>query len=113
MELSHDGRTLWAVSPGYGRVVGDRRASREGEARLPVRSRRATTKPRPRRSPRSHPTGRSLAVAVGNELWLVSTARRTVVKAKPHAQVALGYSPDGSKLWAVLNGNRVVALPVA
>ena len=26
--LAKDGRTLWAVSPGYGRVVGDRRAPR-------------------------------------------------------------------------------------
>jgi hypothetical protein len=52
-------------------------------------------------------------VAVGNEVWYVSTASRTVVKAKPHTQIALGFSPDGSTLWAVLNGDRVVALPAA
>jgi hypothetical protein len=110
MELSHDGRTLWAASPGYGRVAAIDVRSAKVKLAFGFRHGAFTEAPTASVSALS-PNGSQLAVAVGNELWLVSTAHRTAVKAKPHAQIALGYSLDGSKLWAVVNGNRVVALP--
>ena len=111
MELSHDGRTLWAASPGYGRVVAI--DVRQAKVKLAFRfSHHGSFSEAPSASLSAlSPDGSSLAVAVGNELWFVSTAHRTVTRAKPHTEVALGFSPDGSTLWAVLNGDRVVALP--
>ena len=111
MELSHDGRTLWAASPGYGRVA----AIDVGKAKVKVvfRFRRGTYTEAPTASVSAlSPSGSQLAVAVGSELWFVSTTRRTVVKAKPNDALALGFSPDGSTLWAVMKGDLVVALPV-
>jgi hypothetical protein len=110
IELSHDGRTLWAASPGYGRVAAI--DVRRAKVKLAFRFSRGSFTEAPNAAVSAlSPDGSSLAVAVGNGLWFVSTARRTVVKAKPHTQLALGFSPDGSTLWAVLNGDRVVALP--
>ena len=112
MELSHDGRTLWAASPGYGRVAAI--DVRRAKVKLAFRFRRGTYTEAPTASVSAlSPDESQLAVAVGSELWFVSTTHRTVVKAKPHAQLALGFSTDGSKLWAVLNGDLVVALPVS
>jgi hypothetical protein len=112
MELSHDGRTLWAVSPGYGRVVAiDVRRAR---VTLAFRFSHAAFTEAPAAAISAlSPDGSQVAVAVGSGLWLVSTAQRTVIRAKPHTELALGFSPDGTKLWAVLNGDRVVALPLA
>jgi DNA-binding beta-propeller fold protein YncE len=112
MELSHDGRTLWAASPGYGRVAAI--DVRRAKVKLAFKFHRGAFAEAPTASVSAlSPDGTRLAVAVGNEVWYVSTASRTVVKAKPHTQIALGFSPDGSTLWAVLNGDRVVALPAA
>jgi hypothetical protein len=112
MQLSHDGRTLWAASPGYGRVAAiDVRAAK---VRLAFRFRHGAFVEAPTASVSAlSPDGSRLAVAVGNELWFVSIGQRTAVRAKPHTELALGYAPDGSKLWAVLKGDRVVALPPA
>jgi hypothetical protein len=113
MELSHDGRTLWAASPGYGRVA----AIDVVKAKVKVAfrfGRQASYTEAPTASVSAlSPSGSQLAVSVGSELWLVSTAQRTVVKAKPHAVLALGFSTDGTKLWALTKGDAVVALPLA
>ena len=111
MELSHDGRTLWAVSPGYGRVaaidVGTGRvklafrfAPAFGYAEAPTASVSALS-----------PDGSRIAVDAGGVLWFVHTAKRTVVRAKPHSMLALGFAPDGTTLWSVQK-EGVVRLPV-
>ena len=53
-----------------------------------------------------------IAVSIAGQLWFVQTSKHTVVKSKPHTPLALGFAPDGTKLWAVLNGELVIALPV-
>jgi hypothetical protein len=112
IELSHDGRTLWAASPGYGRVA----AIDVKTARVKLAFRFAhpgfTEAPSASISALSA-DGSRLAVAVGGELWLVQTESHTVVRGTPHAALALGFSPDGTKLWAVVKGDVVAALPVA
>jgi DNA-binding beta-propeller fold protein YncE len=111
LELSHDGRTLWAASPGYGRVVAI--DVRGAKVKLAFRFHRGAYTEAPTASVSAlSPDGARLAVAVGNELWFFSTVRRTVVKTKPSTPLALAFSPDGSTLWAVLTGDRVVALPI-
>jgi DNA-binding beta-propeller fold protein YncE len=112
MELSPDGRTLWAVSPGYGRVAAI--DVRSAKVKLAFRFRRdgSTDAPTGTVSALS-PNGAQLAVAVGGKLWFVSTTRHTVVRAKQRLPLALGFSTDGSKLWALVKNDAVVALPVA
>jgi WD40 repeat protein len=111
MELSHDGKTLWAVSPGYGRVVAI--DVRSGRVKVAFRFQRASYTEAPTSSVSAlSADGSQIAVGVGGELWFVQTAHRTVVKAKPHAALALGFSPDGTKLWAALKGDLVQQLPV-
>ena len=112
LELSHDGRTLWAVSPGYGRVVAiDVRTRRVEIAFRFARGSGYSETPTASVSSLSA-DGSRIAVGVGGELWFVQTAARTVVRAKPHAALALGFSPDGTGLWAVQKGDAVVRLPV-
>jgi hypothetical protein len=112
LELSHDGRTLWAVSPGYGRVVAiDVRTKRVETAFRFARGSGYSETPTASVSSLSA-DGSQIAVGIGGELWLVQTARRSVVHAKPHAAVALGFSPDGTTLWAVQKGGAAVRLPV-
>ncbi|MDP9285143.1 MAG: hypothetical protein M3P41_09385 [Actinomycetota bacterium] len=111
IELSHDGSTLWAVSPGYGRVAAiDVRSAR---VRVAWRFAHAEYAEAPAASISAlSPDGSQLAVSVGSRLWFVQTATHAVVEAKPRNPLAIGYAPDGSKLWAVLNGGLVIALPV-
>lgn len=112
MELSHDGRTLWAASPGYGSVAAI--DVRNAKVKTAFRFRRAAYTEAPTASISAlSPDGSHMAVAVGGELWFASMTHRTVVKAKQHGALALGFSSDGSKLWAVLKDDQVVALPVA
>jgi WD40 repeat protein len=111
MELSHDGKTLWAVSPGYGRVAAI--DVRTGRVKVAFRFQKASYAEAPTASISAlSADGSQIAVGVGGELWLVQTAHRRVVKAKPHAALAIGFSPDGTKLWAALNGDLVLQLPV-
>jgi hypothetical protein len=112
MELSPDGRTLWAVSPGYGRAVAiDVRTARVRSAFRFTRASGYADAPTASVSALSA-DGSRLAVAVGGEVWLVGTARHTVVKAKPTGALALGFSPDGTTLWAALNGDLMVRVPL-
>jgi hypothetical protein len=113
MELSHDGRTLWAASPGYGRVAAI--DVRTAKVRVAFRFRHPasyTEAPTASVSALS-PSGSQLAVSVGRELWFVSTTRHTVVKGEPHTVLALGFSSDGTKLWALTKRDAVVALALA
>ena len=112
MELSHDGRTLWAVSPGYGRVAAiDVRTARVKIAFRFARGNGYTEAPTSSVSALSA-DGSQIAVGVGGELWFVQTGKRTVVRSKPRSALALGFAPDGSKLWAVQKGGAPVSVPV-
>jgi hypothetical protein len=111
MELSPDGRTLWAVSPGFGRVVGIDTGTRK--VRVAFRFKRVSfgvnTAPVSSVSAIS-PDGARIAVGTGGRIFYVSLAARTVVEGAPHAAIALGYAPDATTLWVVGKDERVTAL---
>ncbi|HEX7082950.1 MAG TPA: hypothetical protein VF186_02410 [Gaiellaceae bacterium] len=107
LALSPDGRTLWAVSPGYGRVVGvDVAAARvRGAFRFPLSVDRfgGTS------VAAIAPGGRRIAVAAGDRLWLVDLRSHGVREVR-QAAGALGFDPDGSRLWVVGAHGRVSTL---
>jgi hypothetical protein len=111
MELAPDGKTLWAVNPGYGRVVGIDVAKRN--VRVAFRfARTALFANGPVASTSAiSPDGSRIALGVAGKIFYVSPAQHTVVKGAPHAAVALGYAPDGTTLWVVDKAERVTALP--
>ena len=113
MSLSPNGRTLWAVSPGFGRVVGIDVGTRK--VRTAFRFTRehygASSKPVSAVSAVS-PDGAHIAVGVGGRIFFVSLGHRTVVEGEARQAVALGYSPDRTRLWVVGKQSRVTALPV-
>jgi hypothetical protein len=112
MELSPNGRTLWAVSPGFGRVVGIDIGSRK--VRVAFRFKRVSfgvnTAPLSSVSAMS-PDGARIAVGTGGRIFYVSLRHHTVVEGVPHAAIALGYAPDATTLWVVGKGEQVTALP--
>jgi hypothetical protein len=112
MELSPDGKTLWAVSPGFGRVVGIDVGTRK--VRVAFRFKRVSfgvnTAPLSSVSAMS-PDGARIAVGTGGRIFFVSLGHRTVVEGVPHAAIALGYAPDATTLWVVGRGEQVTALP--
>jgi hypothetical protein len=94
--LSADGGTLWAVSPGYGRVAG-----------IDVGSRRITTAFRIElanwtmgggTSAALAPDGTHVAIADGQSVAILGLAEQKIVQRDPGRAIALGYSPDG-RLW--------------
>ncbi|NUR75024.1 MAG: hypothetical protein HOQ28_01900 [Thermoleophilia bacterium] len=112
MELSPNGRTLWAVSPGFGRVVGidvDTRSVRVA-FRFAHQSLMSSV-PQSAVSAMS-PDGARIAVGAAGRIFYVSLARRTVVERTQHKALALGYAPDATRLWVVGGDERITALPV-
>jgi hypothetical protein len=104
-----DGRHLWAVSPGYGRVVHidllERRVvdaysfsagPQNGVAAVAAMS----------------PDGEQIAVADASHVWFVKLSAREVIAGAPHVAIALGWSPDQRHLWAIGERSRVSSLPL-
>ncbi len=96
MLLSKDERTLWTVSPGYGRAVGIDVASRQVSSsfrvtlanwNLGVGTRAALA-----------PDGAHVALADGKSVAVVGLTEQKVIDRNPIKATAVGYSPDG-KLW--------------
>jgi DNA-binding beta-propeller fold protein YncE len=112
MELSPNGKTLWAVSPGLGRVAGIDVGTRK--VRVSFRFKRtsfpATNGPATSVSAISS-NGSRMAVGTGGKIFYVSLAARKVVEGSPHGAVAIGYAPDGTTLWVFDNTEHVTALP--
>jgi WD40 repeat protein len=111
MEVAPNGKTLWAVNPSYGRVVGIDVAQKKARVAFhfkktalydngPVSSVSAISS-----------DGSRIAVGVAGKIFYVSMAHRVVAKGVPHEAVALGYAPDGTTLWVVDKGQQVTALP--
>jgi hypothetical protein len=111
MELSPNGKTLWAVNPGYGRVVGIDVGTRKVRTAFRFKKTALFANGPVASTSAISPDGSRIALAVAGKIFYVSPARRVVVKGVPHAAVALGYAPDGSTLWMVDKGEQVTALP--
>jgi hypothetical protein len=104
-----DGRTLWAVSTGYGKVasidIGAARVRESyGFAGWPAGSPGGS-------AAAMAPDGEHLAVSTAGKLWFVTLARRTV-QMQPHIALALGFAPDERRLWTLGQKSRITALVV-
>ena len=111
MELAPNGKTLWAVNPSYGRVVGIDVAKRS--VRVAFRFKKSALYDNGPASSISaiSPDGSRMVLGAAGKIFYVSMAKRVVVKGVPRRAVAFGYSPDGATLWAVDKSEQVVALP--
>jgi hypothetical protein len=93
LTLSSDGRTLWAVGPGYGRIVAVDVASRKVANAFRVsldywavgRSSQTALSP----------DGSKVAFANGEELAVVDLAARRVVRRFKSRAIAVAYTPSG------------------
>jgi hypothetical protein len=111
MELAPNGKTLWAVNPAYGRVVGIDVGTRK--VRTAFRFKKTSLYDNgPTASVSAiSPDGSRIAVGAAGKIFYVSMAHKVVVNGVPHSAVALGYAPDGTTLWVVGKGEQVSALP--
>ncbi len=102
-----DGRQVWALSPGYGRVVAvDAAAHRvrriwrfdaggfTGNAGVAALS----------------PDGAHFALADGQHVWLLALEPKVSVRRRARVSTALGWSPDQRKLWLLGARSRVSSL---
>lgn len=105
-----DGRHLWAISPGYGRV-----------AHIDVTTHRVVDSYRFNVAYWASnttlavmsPDGERIAFSDGEHIAFVQLAKRKVVIGPAHVVVGLGYAPDQSHLWVVGERSRVSAVPVS
>jgi hypothetical protein len=111
MELSPNGKTLWAVSPGFGRAVGIDVAKRVVRVAFRFRPGIAVNGPPLSSVSAMSPDGAHMAVATAGKLFYVSLRNHTVVQGVPRTVIALGYAPGSARLWAVGKDERVAALP--
>lgn len=104
-----DGRTLWALSPGYGRVVavdvpGHRvRRTWAFDAGNWTQNAGAAV---------LSPDGAHFALTDARHVWLIVLEPKLAVRSSSHVAIALGWSPDQRQLWVVGERSRVSSLPV-
>jgi hypothetical protein len=103
-----DGRHLWAISPGYGRIAHvDVPAHRVVDSyRFDAAGWNTNTT-----LAAMSPDAKRIAISDGYHIAFVQLARRKVVAGPTHALVGLGFSLDQSRLWVVGERSRVSALP--
>jgi WD40 repeat protein len=112
MEVSPNGKTLWAVNPGYGRVVGIDVAQKKVRVGFRFKKANALYDNGPASSTSAiSRDGSRIAVGVAGKIFHVSMAHRVVVPGVPRSAVALGYAPDGTTLWVIDKGQQVTAFP--
>jgi hypothetical protein len=95
--MQQRGNTLWAVSPGYGRVV-----------KIDINARKVMRAFRLQfagwylgkgTSGTLAPDGKHYAVADGETVAIVDLTARKLLSRTPSRAIALGYSPDSASLW--------------
>jgi hypothetical protein len=96
LALSRNGKTLWAISPGYGRVVSldvaTRRVDSAFRFELPSWNRATGTRVALRGD------GNEVAVANGAEVARIALSERKVLERAPRQATAIGWSPTGALL---------------
>jgi hypothetical protein len=105
--LDPEARYLWAVSPGYGRVVHVDVTARRIDDAYRFEAGRWNTTPA---VAVMAPDGERIAVTDAYHTWFIQLARRKVLPGPPHVAIALGWSPDEHHLWAIGERSRVSAL---
>ncbi|HEX5449800.1 MAG TPA: hypothetical protein VFW85_07050 [Gaiellaceae bacterium] len=109
IQLSPNGKTLWAVNPGFGRVVGIDVASAKVRVAFRFAAARGIAEAPSSSVSDISSSGARLAVAVGGSLWVVDTRRHTVRRLNHHPATAVAFASDGARLW-LANGTRLTAL---
>jgi hypothetical protein len=104
-----DAGTVWAVSVGYGQVVGIDLAARVVRLHFGFHPGRWLANPG---VGVLAPDGDHIAVTDAEHTWIVTPARGRVARGPSHVAIALGYSPDQRRLWVVGERSRVSALRV-
>jgi len=98
LQLSKNARTLWAVSPGYGRVVAidvaRRTVSSAFRISLPSWNLGSGT------ASALSPDGNTIALADNETVAKVDLTTRKISARDPGKAIALGYAPDG-RLWTL------------
>jgi hypothetical protein len=98
-----DSGTLWAVSPGVGRVVAIDAAAHV------VRFRYAFAAGRWSASSVAGvlaPDGEHIAFTDDQHVWLATPAKATVIREPSHVAIALGFAPDQRTLWVLGERSR-------
>ncbi len=108
LAVSHDGRTVYAVAPGYSRVTAVDTASRK--VRWSVRANFGAWANDGAGMATLSPDGKRLAVTDARHLWFVDLPGRRVRIAGLRTVVGLGWSPGRRDLWVVGKGSRVSRL---
>jgi len=111
LELSPNGKTLWAVNPGYGRVAGIDVGSRKVRVTFRFKATSLYANGPVASVSAMSPDGKRMAVAAAGKVFYVSMPRRAVAQGKPRIALALGYAPDATTLWVVGKGGQVTAVP--
>jgi hypothetical protein len=107
LALDPDARYIWAISPGYGRVVHIDVAARRIDDSYRFDSGKWNATPA---LAVMAPDGERIAVTDAYHSWLVVLARKKVVRGPTHVAIALGWSPDQRRLWAIGERSRVSSL---
>ncbi|MCW2965917.1 MAG: hypothetical protein JWO17_3169 [Actinomycetia bacterium] len=107
MVLDPDGRHLWAVSAGYGRVANIDIQSRKviDAYRFRVNSWNTATA-----TAVMSPDGERIAFTDANHIWFLVLAKRRIVTGPTHVAIAMAYSPDQKHLWVLGQRSRVSSL---
>jgi hypothetical protein len=98
LQLSKDGRTLWAVSPGYGRVVAIDVAARTVSNAFRVSFPRWNLGTGTASA--LSPDGSRIALSDNETVAVVDLTARKLAQRDPGKAIALGYAPDG-RLWTL------------
>lgn len=106
---SRDNSTVWAVSVGYGRVVGVDVAAHA--VREHASFNRAIWTSNPGVAALA-PDGKRLAVTDAQHTWFVDLQKLAVRRGPNHTAIALAFSPDGSRVWGVGQRSKIFSLRV-
>ena len=105
-----DGRTLWAISPGYGRVaaidIAAHRIRRQWEFNADGFNENAPG------TAAMSPDGEHFAVTDAQSVWFITLGSKLTVRKVAHVATAIGWAPDQSRLWVVGERSRVSSLPL-
>lgn len=98
LQVAKDGRTLWAVSPGYGRAVAidiaARKVTQAFRISLPNWFLGLGT------ASALSPDGAKIALTDGRTVAVLDLGTRQIAQRDPGKAIALGYGPDG-RLWTL------------
>lgn len=104
-----DGRTLWALSPGYGRVVAvdvpGHRIRRTWTFNPGIWTSNAGAAV-------LSPDGSHFALTDAQHVWFIVLEPKLAVRRSVHVALALAWSPDQRHLWAIGERSRVSSLPL-